>query len=155
VTGTTLTARCLMISGAWAAPTRLANYPNCSSIENINGKLACGPTARPPAPSPSASGYRTLEVSNCNMDLDDSGQHRSISVWMLDTSSPSGGFGRVAFLKGQYASNGLCPYDDNGQPIDPDSIDLIGHNALNNLHVFRVVIVDPGMPTCGGRDDPQ
>lgn len=161
VAGTVLTARCETISKQWAAPTRLPNYPSCGgAIENINGKLSCGSIVRPPTPSPSDSGYKTLQVSNCNTDLDESGQHRSISVWMLDTffttrGLPSEGFRRgTPPMKGQYSSTGQCPFDENGQPIDPDSIDLIGHNALNNLHVFKVVIVDPGMPACEGRDDP-
>ena len=104
-------------------------------------------------PLPSG-GYAQLDVNNCNTDVDSGGQHRSISIYLLDQSLPGSAYFSVARgMKAQYSDSG-CPYDENGQPANPESVKLYGHNGWNNNHVFTVVIVDPGAPTCDGQDDP-
>ncbi|MBZ5534139.1 MAG: CVNH domain-containing protein [Acidobacteriia bacterium] len=153
VAGTVLKALCETPQGNWL-PTTLANYQTCAGrIENYNGVLRC-PAGPPPPGPPSPVGYAKLEVNNCNSDVDRVGKHRSISVYLLDLNLPAAGYWLSARMKTQYAEDGSCPFDENGQPADPDTINLIGHNGWVNGHSFKVVIVDPLMQACEGQDNP-
>lgn len=153
VAGTVLKASCETPQGAWL-PTTLNNYQNCGGqIENHLGALRC--TSGPiPGPTPGPGGYLKLDINNCNVDVDRVGKHRSISVYLVDLSLPNSGFFLATRMKTQYNEAGSCPFDDNGQPADADTIDLIGHNGWVNGHNFKVFIVDPLMQSCEGQDNP-
>jgi hypothetical protein len=153
IAGTVLKALCETPQGGWL-PTTLTNYQNCrGQIENHLGTLRC--TSGPiPGPTPDPGGYLKLDVNNCNADVDAAGKHRSVSVYLVDLNLPSGGFFLATRMNAQYNEAGSCPFDDNGQPADADTIDLIGHNGWVNGHTFKVFIVDPLMQACEGQDNP-
>jgi hypothetical protein len=153
VAGTVLKALCETPQGGWR-PSTLPNYQNCGGqIENHLGTLRC--TSGPiPVPTPDPGGYLKLDVNNCNTDVDVAGKHRSVSVYLVDLNLPGSGFFLATRMNAQYNEAGSCPFDDNGQPADADTIDLIGHNGWVNGHTFKVFIVDPLMPACEGQDNP-
>jgi hypothetical protein len=49
--------------------------------------------------------------------------------------------------------NGQCPFDDNGSPADPLTVNLTPY-GYNNTHTIEITVVDRGLLTCEGTNDP-
>jgi len=155
MTGNVLSASCRTSRGNWL-PTSFIVQGNCPSVDNAEGRLRCTSPQKLPPPAPADAGYKDIQFNNCNQDTGPDDQHRPVSVWFFDVTVNGGeGWRRVGHLPAQYASNGQCPFDEGGQPIDPDTLELVRFNGWNDQHWFNVKVVDPGMPACGGQDDPN
>jgi hypothetical protein len=126
--------------------TEQCKLPTCPDGQFLD--LATGTCKSLPNPG----GASSVDIFNCNQDMDAQGEHRAVTLYIRDLSVPGTGFSFVANLKAQYA-NGHCPFDENGQPSDPETINLVP-NGLANNHLQEIVIVDPGLQACDGRNDP-
>jgi len=103
---------------------------------------------------PDAHGYSKVDVYNCNVNTDAEGQHRPVTIYSRDLNVAQAVYARAGTLDAQYNAMGQCPFDDNGIPADPLTVDLTPY-GYNNGHTIEITVVDRGLLTCEGTDDPS
>jgi hypothetical protein len=127
-----LNASCLSRQGQWAASH--LSYRGCiGDISNHDGVLTCNPPAPQKPPKP-PTGVSKAVLFNCTAD------RRELHYWLFDLQD---GSSRDAGTQGsQYDTSGTCPAGGSQAFEIP----------LTEGHLYRLVVVDPELGSCGAND---
>ena len=129
-------------------PTQAVQVPSCPAGQYRD------PSSGQCRKVPDTKGYSKVDINNCNVNTDDDGQHRPVTIYSRDLNVAQSLYSRAGTLDAQYNSMGQCPFDDNGNRADPLTVNLTPY-GYNNGHTIEITVVDRGLLTCEGTDDPS